>query len=284
MPLPWKIKSKTSTLSNARKANSKKWQSEIRQFFTCNRRCWACKSCSSCSLRCIKRSNAAAFFFLVVSSSKYAILHELNCDYGSYTRLCSVELLRTDWGRCSEAGLLYVHVTMTHGKRLSYPYSAVFADTVVPSRCHRTIIRWVHDGIAKASRSRVAFLRQSGSFLFPSYCLREVKNDRWHRWSHEVKTKMTRFEKMPSRWPYEGQNGHTKMYLRKVLRQFFGMPKILQPLTKLLPEPEKLHRRSYDALRCSHEWPDGFPIRAEFEHFLYRVFIWCQFRDSVTPA
>jgi hypothetical protein len=193
-------------------------------------------------------------------------------------------LLRTDWGRCSEAGLLYVHVTMTHGKRLSYPYSAVFADTVVPSRCHRTIIRWVHDGIARASRSRVAFLRQSGSFLFPSYCLREVKNARWHRWSHEVKTKMTRFDKMPSRWPYEGQNGHTKMYLRKVLRQFFGMPKILPPLTKLLPEPEKLHRRSYDGLRCSHEWPDGFPIRAEFEHFLYRVSIWCQFQDSVTPA
>jgi hypothetical protein len=68
------------------------------------------------------------------------------------------------------------------------------------------------------------------------------------------------------------------MHLRKVLRQFFGMPKIL------LPEPEKLHRRSYDGLRCSHEWPDGFPIRAEFEHFLYRVSIWCQFRDSVTST
>jgi hypothetical protein len=95
---------------------------------------------------------------------------------------------------------------------------------------------------------------------------------------------MTRFDKMPSRWPCEGQNGHTKMYLRKVLRQFFGMSKILPPLKKLLPEPEKLHRRSYDGLRCSHEWPDGFPIRAEFEHFLYRVSIWCQFRDSVTPA
>jgi hypothetical protein len=40
-------------------------------------------------------------------------------------------------------------------------------------------------------------------------------------------------------YPYEGQNGHTNMYLRKVLRQFFGMPKILPPLTKLLPEPEK---------------------------------------------
>jgi hypothetical protein len=53
-------------------------------------------------------------------------------------------------------------------KRFSYPYSAVFADTVVPSRSHRTIIRWVHDGIARASRSRVAFLKQSGSFLAPA--------------------------------------------------------------------------------------------------------------------
>jgi len=135
----------------------------------------------------------------------------INCDWscGSYTRLCSVELLRTDWGRCSEAGLLYVHVTMTHVKCLSYSNSAVFADTVVSSRCHRTIIRWLHDGIARASRSRVAFLRQSGSFLFPSYCLRQATHVRWHRWSHEVKTKMTRFDKMPSRWPYEGQHGHT---------------------------------------------------------------------------
>ena len=179
-----------------------KWNKTI---VTCKRRCWTCKSCSSCSLRCIKRSNAAAFFFQVVSSSKYAILQELNCDYGSYTRLCFVELLRTDWGRCSEAGLLYVHVTMTHGKRLSYPNSAVFADTVVPSRCHRTIIRWLHDSIAR--------------------------------------------------------------------------PKMLPPLTKLLSEPEKLHRRSYDGLRCPHEWPDGFTMRAEFEHFLYRVSIWCQFRE-----
>jgi hypothetical protein len=196
-----------------------KWNKTM---FTCKRRWWACKSCSSCSLRCIKRSNVAAFFFLVVSSSKYAILQELNCDYGSYTRLCSVELLRTNWGRCSEAGLLYVHVTMTHGKRLSYPNSAVFADTVVPSQCHRTIIRWLHDGIARASRSRVAFLRQLGSFLFPSYCLREAKNTRWHRWSHEVKTKMTRIDKIPSRWPYVGQNGHTNSTRKWTFARSFG--------------------------------------------------------------
>jgi hypothetical protein len=99
--------------------------------------------------------------------------------------------------------------------RLSYPNSAVFADTVVP-------FRWLHDGIARASRSRVAFLRQSGSFLFPSYCLREAKNGRWHRWSHEVKTKMTRFDKMPSRWPYEGQNGHTNSTLKWTFARSFG--------------------------------------------------------------
>ena len=98
---------------------------------------------------------------------------------------------------------------MTHGKRLSYLNSAVFGDTVVPSGCHRTIIRWLQDGNARVSRSRVAFRRHSGSFLFPSYCLREAISARWHRWSHEVITKMTRFDKMPSRWPYEGQHGLT---------------------------------------------------------------------------
>ena len=87
--------------------------------------------------------------------------------------------------------------------------STAFADAVVQSRCHRTIIRWLHDGIARASRSRVALLRQSGSFLFPSCYLREAKKARWHRWLHEVKTKMTRFATMTTRWPYEGQNGHT---------------------------------------------------------------------------
>ena len=84
-----------------------------------------------------------------------------------------------------------------------------------------------------------------------------------------------------AKWTHEF---NTKMNLRKVLRQFFGVPKILPTLTHLLPEPEKLHRRSYDGLRCPHEWPDGITIRAEFEHFPYPVSIWCHFRDSVTPA
>jgi hypothetical protein len=148
-----------------------KWNKTI---FTCKRRCWACKSCSSCSLRCIKRSNAAAFFFLVVSSSKYAILHELNCDYGSYTRLCSVELPRTDWGRCSEAGLLYVHVTMTPGKRLGYPYSAL---SVSSSSLLRVIIGAIghfspHEDHTKETRSCPIVLGRQHDYLKASQCRR----------------------------------------------------------------------------------------------------------------
>ena len=74
------------------------------------------------------------------------------------------------------------------------------------------------------------------------------------------------------------------MSLREAFRQFFGMPKILPPLMKLLPEPEKIHRPSDDGLRCFHEWLDVFTIGAEFESFLYRDSIWFQYRDSVTAA
>ena len=77
---------------------------------------------------------------------------------------------------------------------------------------------------------------------------------------------------------------NTIMNLRKVFGHFFGMPKILPSLTKLLPKPEKLNRWSYDGFRCPHEWPDVYTIRPEFEHFHNRVSIWCQVIDSVTPA
>ena len=77
---------------------------------------------------------------------------------------------------------------------------------------------------------------------------------------------------------------NTIMNLRKVFGHFFGMPKILPSLTKLLPKPEKLNRWSNDGFRCPHEWPDVYTIRPEFEHFHNRVSIWCQVRDSVTPA
>ena len=98
---------------------------------------------------------------------------------------------------------------MTHRKLLSNSNSTI---TVIQSGCHRTykiswnfMIRWAHDGITRASRSRIAFLRQSITFLFPSYCFHDVKK----KVSLEVKTKITRFYKMPSRWHYEGQNGYT---------------------------------------------------------------------------
>ena len=65
---------------------------------------------------------------------------------------------------------------------------------------------------------------------------------------------------------------------------FFYMPKTLAPLTKLLPEPEKVHQRPYDGLRCPHKWPNVFTIRAEFENFYYCVSILCQLWDSVMPA
>ena len=77
---------------------------------------------------------------------------------------------------------------------------------------------------------------------------------------------------------------NTKTHLREAFRGFFDMPKILAPLMKLLPQPEKVHRRPYDGLRCPHEWPVVFTIRAEIENFYHRVSIFCLLRDSVTPA
>ena len=201
---------------------------------------------------------------MIPHNSVLPLVHPLKNDYYSCTK----------WKVTS----MYIMICFAEINSIQFnSFERLFQNTskvpnIFPSRCHRTIIRWLHAGIARASRSRVAFLRQSGSFLFPSYCLREAKYARWHRWSHEVKTKMTRFDKIPTRWPYEGQKWthefNTKMKLHKVFGQFFGMPKILPPLTKLLPEPEKLHGRSYDGLRYPHEWPDVYTIRAEFEHFL----------------
>lgn len=118
-----------------------------------------------------------------------------NCDWNleSYTRLCSESCPGLTEEDVLRLALSNDHVTIRRGKRLSFSNSTVFTDTVVLSRCHRTtsIIQYLHDGIG-----RVAFLKQSGSLLFPSFCLREAKNARWRRWSHEVKTKMTQFDKI----------------------------------------------------------------------------------------
>ena len=116
------------------------------------------------------------------------------------------------------------------------------------------------------------------------YCIREVKNARCQGWSNEDDTTRRDAFTMASqkaRWTHEF---NTKTHIREAFREFFDMQKILAPLTKLLPEPEKFHRRPYDGLRCPHEWPDVFTIRAEFENFYHRVSILCQLRDSVTPV
>ena len=87
-----------------------------------------------------------------------------------------------------------------------------------------------------------------------------------------------------AKWTHEY---NTKVNHRKVFGQFFGTPKILPPLTKLLPEPEKStggHTIASDALTNGPIWPDVFTIRAEFGIFLHRVSILCQLRDSVTRA
>ena len=254
------------TLSNARRANSKKWQIEIRQFLPVKGGAGIVRICHH---------------FLSVALKEAMLLPSFSCpSHHQSMPLCRNEIV-----------ILKLLELYTQVKRLSSSNSdnsVAFADSFVQSWCIiRWIhdgIRWIHDGIARASRSRVALLRQSGSFLFPSCYLREAKKARWHRWLHEVKTKMTRFATMALRRANRTHEFNTIMNLRKVFGHFFGMPKILPSLTKLLPKPEKLNRWSYDGFRCPHEWPDVYTIRPEFEHFHNRVSIWCQVRDSVTPA
>lgn len=52
-----------------------------KESYTYKRSYCVCTSCSLCYLRCIKRSNAATYFFLSVSTSKNIILKELNCEF-----------------------------------------------------------------------------------------------------------------------------------------------------------------------------------------------------------
>lgn len=186
-----------------------------------------------------------------------------------------------DWlSSCSEAGISYGHVTMTHGKRLRYSNSAIFVDTEVPSRFHRTILWWLHDGISKISCSRLIFLRQSGNFLFPSNCFREAKNARYHRWSYEENTKMTRVDNMPSRWAKWTNEFNTKMNLRKTFGQFFSMPRFCKRSRRCAGAWEKplailwsLTMPSWMA-RCFHD----------HSRIWFRVSIWRQFWDSMTSA
>ena len=139
--------------------------------------------------------------------------------------LCLADLLRTDWRGCSEVCLKYAQGSMTHVKDMSdsnlvVPWLMRQALYLLKCGClhqqrdpnsipsYYNMMR--HDDIARASGSRDAFVRQSGSFLFPPYCLRESKKAQYYRLSYEVITMMSRFDKMSLRWPSEGQTGHTE--------------------------------------------------------------------------
>ena len=153
------------------------------------------------------------------------------------------------------------------------------------------MIRWVHGGITRASHSRIAFLRTIDHLLVSlvlfSRCEKKEKKKKEKNISRSKNEDDTILQDALT-WHYEGQNGYTnstrKWTFARSSRNFFGMPKILPPHTKFLPDPEKHRTWSNDGLRCPHEWADVFTIRAEYEHFLYRVSIWCQLQDSLTPA
>ena len=148
--------------------------------------------------------------------------------------------------------LLYGQITMTRVKRVSYSHLAVFADTVVPSQFHRTIIRWLHDGIVMASPSHVALLRPSVIFLFPPYCLREAKMHNATDDHTKLRRRMTRLEKIPSRWPFEGQDGHTHSTRKSTITLSSGKSlacqRFLKP-SRSSCRTEKLNRWSYDGIR-----------------------------------
>ena len=132
-------------------------------------------------------------------------------------------------------------ITMIHTCEMrELPNSAVFANIVVPSQ-------WLHDVIAMTSRSRVAFLRvdhRSASCFLRIVFVRQTCP------MPPMITKMTRLDKIPSRWHYEGKDEfNTNMNVRVVFGQFFSMSKVLEALTKYLPNLKKLNRWSYDGIR-----------------------------------
>ena len=103
---------------------------------------------------------------------------------------------------------------MTPGKRLIYSNSAVSADIGSPSRRHPTIILWLHEGIAKATRRRVGFLdhRAASCILRVAFldhraasCIRRVAfGRRTIPNGTDDHTKLTRFDKMHSRCTPDG--------------------------------------------------------------------------------
>ena len=143
--------------------------------------------------------------------------------------------------------------------------------------------RWLYEGLAM----QCCLPKTIGGFRMSIVLPSCRDNARYHRWPHEVKAKVTNWQDvhtMDPRWTHGGQYGHTNMNLRKDLRQYFKMPKILSTLLKLLPNPEKLSRRSHDGLRRTNKWPDLFPISTDVANFLNCLSIASQNRDSMTQA
>ena len=84
----------------------------------------------------------------------------------------------------------------------------------------------------------------SGGPSGASCCLREEKNTKWNRRTHEGHTKWPGGHTKATRRPHEGPGGHTNPKHREVHREFFDMPKIFSPLPMFLPKAEKCSRRS----------------------------------------
>ena len=83
----------------------------------------------------------------------------------------------------------------------------------------------------------------------------QTKQEHYTTWK-DILTMVSR----TARWTHDF---HTTINLRNVFRHCFGLPKIFSPLTKLEPMCGKLKRRSHNAKRWLHEWPDGCTIMAD---------------------
>ena len=124
------------------------------------------------------------------------MLQELKFDesllcFKNYKFLCLVELLRTDWKRMLR-DLSFIcprfHDTCERHEQIKFDCSMTYATSIISTKIwlssptpwsYLDTILPLYDGYTTILRglrvSRVAFIRQSGSFLFPSYCLRESK-------------------------------------------------------------------------------------------------------------
>ncbi|XP_060064083.1 leucine-rich repeat serine/threonine-protein kinase 1-like [Ylistrum balloti] len=61
----------------------------------------------------------------------------------------------------------------------------------------------------------------------------------------------------------------------------FGTPEKMPLLTWLLPRSENLHQWLYNGWRCLYKWLNDFTVGAKFQHFIYCVSIFAQFRNKI---